>query len=277
MKVSFFDKKVRKTFSVAVSWIATILSFVLIFLPELIGYKLKIMCASGLIGLFVLVYFVIWWSARKSKETRLKINGIDLCVKTGDLFGENENLKLIPFNEHFDTKVDDVIISSSSLNGIYINKFFEGSEADLADRIRADKRIQSLITSIETYEDGQCRMTYPLGTIHKEGKFLLLAFTKFNHNNEAYLDSKSLWESFSNMWREIGIVHSGKSIDLPLLGSGITRLVGVNICEQELLELLLMSLRVSGLQLNWNISLNIIIHPKNAKYINFYKLSDYSD
>lgn len=120
-------------------------------------------------------------------------------------------------------------------------------------------------------------MTYPLGTIHKEGDFLLLAFSKFNQNNEAYLDDKTLWECLINMWREIGTTYAGKSIDLPLVGSGITRLQNININGQELLELILLSLKVSGLCLNWNVSINVIIHPNNAKHINFYKLQDYLD
>ena len=206
-----------------------------------------------------------------------KINGINVCVKTGDLFEENGHLKVIPFNEHFDTKVDDVIISASSLNGIYINRFFKDAEKELSKRITSDSKLKEVVTIVETPLKGKSRMTYPLGTIHKEGDFLLLAFSKFNQNNEAYLDDKSLWECLINMWREIGTTYAGKSVDLPLVGSGITRLQNININEQDLLELILLSLKVSGLHLNWNVSLNIIIYPNNAKHINFYKLSDYLD
>lgn len=275
MKVSFFDKQVAKTFSAYVSMIATPLSLILIFVPLPTNWKFKTLCAIGLAVLLIALYFAVWLSANCRKKARLKINGIEVCIKTGDLFSENGNLKVIPFNEHFDTTVDDVIISATSLNGIYIKKFFNGAEKDLAKRITADQRIKKVVTAVETSAKGKSRMTYPLGTIHKEGNYLLLAFSKFNQKNEAYLDDRSLWECLINMWREIGTTYAGKSIDIPLVGSGITRLENINLHEQELLELILLSLKISGLRLNWNVSLNIIIHPNNAKQINFYKLSDY--
>lgn len=275
MKVSFFDKHVAKSFYAIACGISTFLSLALIFLPLPSDIKAKTGCAAGLLGLLAAIYIIVWLFANTSKKATMKINGINVCVKTGDLFSENGNLKVIPFNKHFDTKVDDIIISATSLNGIYINKFFKGEEKELAKRIASNPRLKKVVTAVETPPKGRSRMTYPLGTIHKEGDFLLLAFSKFNQNNEAYLDDKSLWECLINMWHEIGTTHAGKSIDLPLVGSGITRLQNISIDEQELLELILLSLKVSGLRLNWNISLNIIIHPNNAKHINFFKLSNY--
>ena len=277
MKVSLFDKRVAKTFSAIVSLLSTIISLILIFIPLPTDTKFKIWCAAGLLVLIAVLYIIIWICANASKKAKIKINGIDVCIKTGDLFKENGHLKLIPFNECFDTKVDDVIISATSLNGIYINKYFKGAEKELAKSITADPKLKKVVTVVETPVKGKSRMTYPLGTIHKEGDFLLLAFSKFNQNNEAYLDDKSLWECLINMWHEIGTTYAGKTIDLPLVGSGITRLQNINIHEQDLLELILLSLKVSGLRLNWNVSLNIVIHPNNAKHINFYKLSDFLD
>ena len=275
MKVSFFNKQVVKSFYSIVSIIATAISLVLIFFPLPEDITVKVWHAVGLLAVFIALFIMIWLRANAQKEAKLNINGIEVSVQTGNLFAENGNLKVIPFNEHFDTKVDDVIISRSSINGVYINKYFNGAEKELAKRITSDPRLKKVVKVVETPERGRSRMTYPLGTIHKEGDFLLLAFSKFNQNNEAYLDDKSLWECLINMWREIGTTYAGKSIDLPLVGSGITRLQNINIKEQDLLELILLSLKVSGLCLNWNVSINIIIHPNNAEAINFYKLQGY--
>lgn len=277
MKVSFFNKQVVKSFYSIVSIIATAISLVLIFFPLPEDITVKVWHAVGLLAVFIALFIMIWLRANAQKEAKLNINGIEVSVQTGNLFAENGNLKVIPFNEHFDTKVDDVIISRSSINGVYINKYFNGAEKELAKRITSDPRLKKVVKVVETPERGRSRMTYPLGTIHKEGDFLLLAFSKFNQNNEAYLDDKSLWECLINMWREIGTTYAGKSIDLPLVGSGITRLQNINIKEQDLLELILLSLKVSGLCLNWNVSINIIIHPNNAEAINFYKLQGYLD
>ena len=118
---------------------------------------------------------------------------------------------------------------------------------------------------------------YPLGTIFKNKDYLLLAFSKFDADNRAYLDSRSMWECLINMWNEIDICHAGNSVGIPLMGSGITRTHNIHLSEQEILELIILSLRVSGIKINWNSKFKIIIYPPNAKNINFYKLRSLTD
>lgn len=43
-------------------------------------------------------------------------------IKIGDLFTEEE-WKVIPFNDRYDTQVDDVIVSHNSLNGKMIDLY----------------------------------------------------------------------------------------------------------------------------------------------------------
>lgn len=275
MKVPFFDKQVAASFGVWSSFIATIISLILIFVPLPSDQRTKIWCAIGLSAFFVILYLFIWIHSNTKKKASTKINGNQVYVKTGDLFSMNGNLKVIPFNEFFDTTVDDAIISKTSLNGLYIKKFFPNAEKDLSKRIAANPQLKEKGILVDQTVKGKKKTRYPLGTIHKEGDFLLLAFSKFSQRNEAYLDDKSLWDCLINMWHEIGTTYSGKSIDLPLIGSGITRLKNINLSEQDLLELILLSLKVSGLHLNWNVTINIVIHPNNARHINFHKLSNY--
>ena len=79
------------------------------------------------------------------------------------------------------------------------------------------------------------------------------------------------------MWENLDIIHNGHSISLPLLGTGITRLHGMNLSEQQLLELLLVSLRFSGVKFNWNVTLSIVVYQGNMNMINLYGLTEYSD
>ena len=69
------------------------------------------------------------------------------------------------------------------------------------------------------------------------------------------------------MWNEIDIIYSTYNINIPLIGSGITRFKGVNLTEQELLELLLISLRLSNIKFKSDIS--IIIHKSKIENICF--------
>ena len=70
---------------------------------------------------FVFMFLYLLHRANKLKHIELNINNTKIVIKFGDLFAEN-GLKTITFNEFFDTQVDDVLISSRTLNGIFLNK-----------------------------------------------------------------------------------------------------------------------------------------------------------
>ncbi|NLB42114.1 MAG: hypothetical protein GX815_07610 [Clostridiales bacterium] len=78
------------------------------------------------IGVVVIVYIilVIGTMVVKNKLTKnevaLNIRGMKVIVKEDDIL-KTTGWRLIPFNEYFDTLVDDVIIAHSSLNGKYID------------------------------------------------------------------------------------------------------------------------------------------------------------
>lgn len=55
------------------------------------------------------------------KNISLKIKTSTFEIKTGDIF-EQDKLKVINFNEYFDTVVDNKIIAENSLNGKFIKE-----------------------------------------------------------------------------------------------------------------------------------------------------------
>ena len=56
------------------------------------------------------------------KGIRLTVGDNEVQISRANIF-KQKGLKLIPFNEYFDTQVDDVIIAHNSLNGIFIDKY----------------------------------------------------------------------------------------------------------------------------------------------------------
>ena len=78
-----------------------------------------------------------------------------------------------------------------------------------------------------------------------------------------------------NFWNEIDRVYAGKSISMPLLGSGQTRIKDkIDISDQELLELLIWTFKVSRIKIKYPSKISIIIHSDNKDKINFYKLKE---
>ena len=124
-KVRFFDKRVREVYEKLISLITTISSLILIFVEIPDDYKI----CSGIVFVFILIfsYVGVWLRANTLTNIDLNIEGTTVHIVTGDIF-EQKGLKVIPFNEYFDTQVDDRIISKRSLNGQYIEKIFPGSK-----------------------------------------------------------------------------------------------------------------------------------------------------
>ena len=71
-------------------------------------------------------------------EITLEINGMSVIVKQGDIF-EADGRKIIPFNEYFDTQVDDNVIDKDSLNGkLILEHLDEDGRKALNDAIVSD-------------------------------------------------------------------------------------------------------------------------------------------
>ena len=273
MKVSLLNPKLLKLYGSIIAVLSTIVSFVQIFyeLPE--DCQIKTNVAICFVISLVVIYIAVLVYSNKTRKVELEINGTKIRVITGDIFKQT-GLKIIPFNEYFDTLVDDKLISSNTLHGKYILNYIDDINR-LDNRIINDNRLRGLQTFVDNKRSYGKRIKYPLGTIYKNDDYLLLAFSKFDSDNRAYLDKIDIIKCLLNMWNEIDILYSGCSINIPLLGTGITRFHGVKLSEQELLEILLISFKLSGLTLMKNTTISIIIHRDSIDNINFFKLSEF--
>lgn len=190
-----------------------------------------------------LIYAFMWARANFQNKTTLSINNSTVIIKTGDIF-EEDGLKVIAFNEYFDTQVDAAIIARNSLNGRYINSI--GDVGELDKRMEMDVKLNAkTIQNNESRASGK-KKKYALGTVFQNDDYLLTALTKFDNDNRAYLSMSDYINFLLNFWNEIDIIYAGRSVSRPLLGSGITRFKGYDtISEQELLELLIWSFKIT--------------------------------
>ncbi len=273
IKVKLFDKILIREYFVVLSIISVILSFVAILID--IPDKCKLKASIGLILFFLIIYIILWVKANSLNKVRLKINNSIVDVKIGDIFKENE-LKVIAFNEYFDTQVDNQIISEKTLNGIYINKLVDDLDT-LNNSIDSNERCNEKIIEVENSRKGGKKKKYELGTTFQHNDYLLTAFSKFDKDNRAYLYMSDYINFLLNFWNEIDIIYAGRSISIPLLGSGLTRFKEYNmISEQELLELLIWSFKVSRIKFTYPSQVSVIIHESIKDKINFYKLREFS-
>ena len=270
-KVKLTDRRLFNNYLKILGIINIFLSFFLIAIPN----RFKILVGVLLIPILLLVVYIILWIRANIQNTiTLNINNSTMIIKTGDIFEESE-LKVIAFNEYFDTTVDNKIISEQSLNGKYI-KLKVKDIKNLDDMI--DATLKDKVVNTNNGRKYGKHNKYPLGTVVEHENFLLTAFTHFDDADMAYLCVGDYINFLFNFWNEIYAKYNGRSVSIPLLGSGITRFrtgnTNLGMSEQNLLELLIWSFKVSGVKLSYHSKISIVIDESTKDKINFLKLKE---
>lgn len=203
----------------------------------------------GFVVLSCIIYAVIHSFAHKLYKTT--INGKPVEIKTGNLFVE-KGWKVIPFNERYDTTVDDVIIAENSLNGQMIKLYIGGDLNSLNETIKAagadTSELKPKIIGGKT--------VFPLGRLIAYNDFLMLSFSHFDKQNRAFIEVGEYEQMLIRMWSEMRRVYAAKHIVIPLIGAGITTIVGMPQKNYtEMLKCILCTLRRSSFQPDEGISI----------------------
>lgn len=229
------------------------------------------------IGVIIIAYviLVIGTICIKRQMTRdeitLEINGMRVIVKQGDIF-EVGGRKIIPFNEYFDTQVDDDVIDKESLNGkLILEHLDDDGRKALNEAIAADDN-SSLKEQLDE-ETNKCK--FPLGRIkvftYANKEYLLLALNHFNAQNEAHTNRGEYEQTLRTMWKEIDRTNASKPVFLPLIGTGKTRIDDMReMSKSEFLKCIVCTLRTSKIKLVKPIT--ILLTKDTLAEINLYEL-----
>lgn len=270
IKANVLDQRVWNIVFRFVSIISTIFSFILTFIDS-ISSEVKVYMLIVLLVIFLVFYIGVLLYVSFKKEIKINVNSSTLNIMEGDIFNQ-DGLKVIAFNEFFDTQADNILISQNSLNGKYINKFYSNEEEVLDKKIEADIFVQeNFIEEVRTRKIGK-KNRYELGTIFRDGDFLLTAFSKFD-GTKAKMTMADYVSFLINFWFEVDRVYNGETVSLPLIGSGITRKIDFQeVTEQELIEIIIWTFKISRVKFTYPATINIILPGNILKKVNFNKL-----
>lgn len=269
MKQKFFDLNLIKAEWNIFSIISTIAGFVLAITGVPNNWNIGILI--GFIILFIIIYGIIFCYYKFwCNHIDLKIGKVDLNIKVGDLFKE-EGMKVIPVNEYFDTQVDDNIISQTSLHGMYVKEYLKYNDLE-----SLNSKIEECLKNYK-YEENLKRLNgkkknYAIGTTININDYILTALTKFNDKNEAYLSMQEYLKFLNDFWNEINRIHNGRIINVPIIGTGISRINPV-LSEQEFLEQIIWSLKTSSL-ITSKSKINIIVYTGYKEKISFSEIKN---
>ena len=212
--------------------------------------------------LAVIDYAFIGWRFKNSITLTIQNTAVEICC--GNIF-DIDGLRVIGCDTHFDTRVDDIVISKSSLHGQLVLNHGKADEIKAAVE-QAAQRLHLLRQSDGFYP-------FPLGSIIKyksgvDGKtYLMLAMTELDENYKAHTSMAQFESMLMRMWAEIDRVYARETVVLPLLGTGISRFDNGKD-RANLLRCMLCTMNQSGVNLNCNVK--IVIYG-NAQDIPLYE------
>ena len=269
MKVKINDRMIFRKFLESVSIISAFFTIVFIFvdIPE----QFKIRAGFFVAFIFLCLYIGLWGWYNKLEKISLIVEGSKVIVKAGDIFKQT-GLKTIAFNEYFDTKVDDNIISRKSLNGIFIESHLDISLDELDNQINNNQFEEGELIHGNIQRLGKPKK-YKLGTIFILDEYILVAFSKFDSKNKANLSMQEYLEFLINFWDNVNRVYSQKDVSVPIFGSGITRIKEhKSISDENLLKIMLWTFRISEMRFKHPAKLSIIIHEDKIDSVNLLDL-----
>ena len=204
--------------------------------------KLTILIITWIVIGLILVFFskIKWW-------VTIKGNDYKIVVKYANIFTQKDCKKLIHFDECFNTNLGDEIgdIRGSTVCGQYLTN---NPSLDIIDLLN-----KNCISPLDCKSNFKNKCCYKLGTIIPDDKdYLLMAFGKLNSNGRAELSKEEYISCLNYMWENIDKYYNDKNVAVTVLGSNITRINGQILSQQELLEIIISTYKLSDFKLGRN-------------------------
>ena len=260
---------IKKSFT----WAMSITTVAFTFLPEAIFklYKLNshisdevnILCNRSILFIVIWLISLIICSIYLSTRQRVEIKGknYSIVVSYGDIFKQKNGKKVIPFDECFTTTVGNAPsdINPRSICGQYL----------LANpTLNLPAIISASSSHIKGKSKFQGNVRYESGTIVPNQDFLLMAFAKLDKDGLGRMTKDEYIESLSLLWKEIDKYYGQEDVYIPVIGSGVTRIGDVSLTQQECLDIIIASYRLSSSKIKKPNKLCIVCQKRNDFSIN---------
>lgn len=180
-----------------------------------------------IIAIFLYLYDGFYFSGFLRQQIVVPSNAFDtkIIIKFSDLF-KQDGWKAIPVNEFFDSIVDERHVSSKSLHGAVLKKYWSNNIEDW------DRQISSSLSDCDFVEnvirDSGNPIKYKIGAtaIAKTNNecFLCVALSKTDISTlEASASPCELYQSIIGLLRKSREVCSGSPLNIPLFGAGLSK------------------------------------------------------
>lgn len=192
----------------------------------------------------------------------IKGNNYSIQIRYGNLFRMRTCKKLIPFDECFTTCVGNAPsnINPDSVCGQYLKENPIQNMQLLIDNAQ--------LKSSKSKSKYQSKERYDSGKLVPHGDYLLMAFAKLDKNGLGILSRNEFIDCLSTLWNEIDRYYGQKDVCIPVLGSGVTRMDGISLTQQELLDIIIGSYKLSPRKIRPPSQLHIVCKKRDGFSLN---------
>lgn len=261
-------------FKRSTTWAVSIISVIFTLVPESLFEQYKLLTnfsdEINIVLIRVLVFIAVFLLSmivnalylQFRRKVCIKGHNYSIYIKYGNLFKMRKCKKIIPFDECFTTSVGNQPsdINPDSICGQYLKK-------------NPVQDMQSLINNAQLkpqknkskYQSKEC---YTSGKLVPNGDDLLLSFAKLDKNGLGILSREEYLDCLSVLWEEIDKYYGQKDVCIPILGSGVTRINGTSLTQQELLDIIICSYKMSPYKIKSPYKLYIVCKRKDDFSLN---------
>lgn len=256
------------------AWALSIITVIFTLVPETIFGKYKsplnvsgevnivltrVLTFIAVLALSIIVN-AIYLFCRKS--ILIKGRDYNIQIKYGDLFRMRTCKKIIPFDECFTTNVGNSPsnVNPGSVCGQYLKDNPIQDMRVLIDNVQ--------LKSAKSKSKYQNKGRYDSGKLVPHGDYLLMAFAKLDKNGLGVLSRNEFIDCLSTLWEEIDKYYGQKDVCIPVLGSGVTRMDGASLTQQELLDIIIRSYRLSSRKIKSPCQLHIVCKRRDGFSLN---------
>lgn len=213
------------------------------------------------IVLVSIVLRIIWMYF--NKKYIIKGKNYIIQIEYGDITKTKKCKRVISFDECYTTKIGSAPseIKPTSICGQYLQN---NQNIDINKLINDNK-----IKPASTKSKFENKIRYNSGTIVPNGDDLLLAFARLDKNGRGtFFDYQEFLDCLEKLWIEIDKYFAQKDVCISILGSGQTRINDNLLTQQELLDIIIMSYKLSNYKIKKPYKLRIICQKNDDFSLN---------
>lgn len=272
LKTKLYDRKLLVMTGSFFMVVGSILSFIALFNGNIVSDN-KAITLLIWFGITAIYYLYSYVKMNNIKNITLSIQGSTFEIKSGNIF-KCSDLKVINFNEYFDTLADNKIIAKNSLNGKFITDILKNNTKRLDEEI--EKQLSDKIIETNSKRKNGKKYKYKLGEIVEYDDYLLTSLTKFTIDNRAILSLKEYLGFLMNFWDNLDKIYADRCVNITLFGSSsLTRFTDAyEISDQDLIEIIIWSFKISKIKFKYPTKITMILSNDMIKKINLRKIKE---